>query len=78
MKVTKRVDELYVNCSLQLRHLDSPYSAASDNCNYPATSVVRRADGAWMYRCPRHEGLLSVGGVEGDVRYTVEVLVEEQ
>lgn len=71
MKVLCDVSSLYRQCSLQMRNLDKRGKAASDNCRDHATSVVVTPTGDKMWRCTRHEGLLTIGGIEGPVERAI-------
>jgi hypothetical protein len=57
------VTELYVRCSYPRR---PDAIAASDTCQHPANTAVQDAEGNLWWRCPTHEGELTLG-VSGEV-----------
>lgn len=59
-----RVIDLYVRCSYPMR---PDVLAASDTCQHPADSAVRDENGALWWRCPTHEGQLTLGVYGGVV-----------
>jgi hypothetical protein len=64
------ISDMYVQCSLKIKHLDSHVTAASDNCNNHATSAALLDDGLMMYRCEKHRGWQDILG------YLVPVVTE--
>jgi hypothetical protein len=57
----RRVADLFVQCSLQVRNLDTGYVAMSDCCRAPANSAVVMDNGRQMWRCDTHRGIRAVG-----------------
>lgn len=53
----KRVSELHVQCSLQVRNFEKQGVAMSDCCRKPANTAVSMADGKKMWRCQEHYGV---------------------
>jgi len=65
--VEKLITDLHVMCSYPLKE---DIKAASDSCQRLADSAVIRPDGAAMYRCKTHRGLVE-GEKVGKVVETV-------
>ncbi len=68
---TIAVANLYMQCTLRVRNLDSPGWAASDNCGMLASTAVRMPDDYLYWRCGAHEGIVSA--VFGEVVREVKV-----
>lgn len=53
----KNVRDLYVDCSLKVINLDSPYTAMSDCCRNHAVAAVVMENGSKMWRCTYHKDI---------------------
>lgn len=67
------ISDLWVECSLQTHNFDRSGVAMSDCCRRVAKSGVVRPDGAVMWRCTVHEGMLDFRtGDKGEIVYVIE------
>lgn len=59
---SRPITELFVRCSLRVRHLGEPGWAASDNCGKHADSAVDMGGGNYHWRCMEHRGVVAIDG----------------
>lgn len=58
--VTKKISDMYVECSLQTHNFREPGVAMSDCCRRRATAAVVMPNGSKMWRCSEHKNVVGL------------------